>query len=509
MKLSVRIFSERDYFLYIFAALISFLLTYWINVHQDIINPDAICYLTAAERIGQSGISSAMQLCGQAKWPFYSVLIYSIVSITHLSYASAAYLLNGLFSAISIVTFILIVKELNGSRQAIACAAATILFWHTFNSVREYIIRDHGFWAFYLISVLLLLRFFRERKFIVAILWNTSLIVASLFRLEGIFFLLLLPFYIFLNFSMPFSQRCMQWLKLNTVTLFFLLLVAVAIISQPNINFKLTRLSEINDQLHHGLSLMIVRYQQAKLALAQHLLSGDSVKEAGLVLMVTMLAWYIISIITNLTWIYAGLIIYSGWRKLTAFSNNAMFVLGAYLSTNIFITFGFLWQRLFLSKRYLIALSFILILWIPFALADLWKNIRYVKYRWASAAVAMAILFSAAGNMLNFGYSKTYILQAGQWLAQSIPADASLYSNDYQVMYYSHHYGDTLFQRVNTDTDTRSVLQGKWRQYNYLALRIKIKHQNEVADILQEISSQPIKIFANNRGDRVLIFHIN
>src|SRR5688500_18465474 len=108
-------FSFRDSYVFLFAITISILLSSLANDHQTIINPDAICYLLSAKEVGHTGIKGAMHLCGQAQWPFYPILIYSFAKYFHLSYLSAACVLDGFFSLLTVSTFIFIVKELGGS----------------------------------------------------------------------------------------------------------------------------------------------------------------------------------------------------------------------------------------------------------------------------------------------------------------------------------------------------------------------------------------------------------
>ncbi|HLB43224.1 MAG TPA: hypothetical protein VJN02_10360 [Gammaproteobacteria bacterium] len=503
------VFYQREGFIYFFAICVSSLLSLGIANHQEIINPDAICYLTSAEEIGKSGLHAAMQICGQAKWPIYPLLIYGLAQISHCSYSAAAYLLNGLFSLISVVAFILITKELGGSRRILWLAAFTILLSHKFNNVREYIIRDHGFWAFYLLSILLLLRYFRQPGWMAALFWSGSILLATLFRLEGAIFLFLLPFLSWMHFF-SLSERFKSFLKLNLLTIIicFVLIAWLLLYPQSSLE-KFGRLNEIIHQVHHGLTIITNQFAESKVALAQYVLTGDSTKEAGSVLLMVMGTWYVVSVINNLSWIYSALLIYAWWRKVVTFSFSATLILSAYLGINILVTLSFLFERLFLSHRYLIALSLVFMLWIPFALEDLLQKYDQVKYRFVVYASIVLMVIASLGGIFDFGYSKTYIYEAGQWLAEHVPAQATLYSNDYQVMYYSHHFGNTIFQKVNTDTDVRIVSHGKWKQYDYLALRIKTKHTDEMSAILKEIHQAPVRIFNNKRGDRVEVYHIN
>src|SRR3990167_11313762 len=100
--------------IYFFASVCSILLSAWAAFKTDVINPDAICYLQSAQTLSQ-GLSSAIHVCGQAQWPFYSVLIFGIAHLTHFSYLAAAYSLDAFFSLISIIAFIAIVRLLTPS----------------------------------------------------------------------------------------------------------------------------------------------------------------------------------------------------------------------------------------------------------------------------------------------------------------------------------------------------------------------------------------------------------
>src|SRR5207245_1741547 len=145
-----------------------------------------------AQTYTQSGLSSAMNLCGQSQWPFYSVLIAYFTQLTHFSYVLSAYLLNGFFSLLSVCMFLIIIKELGGTKRVLFLAALIILLSHEFNNIRQYIIRDHGFWAFYLVSLFGLLRYVNYPTWLNGFIFSFSLLIATLFRIEGLVFLFVL-----------------------------------------------------------------------------------------------------------------------------------------------------------------------------------------------------------------------------------------------------------------------------------------------------------------------------
>jgi hypothetical protein len=197
--------------------------------------------------------------------------------------------------------------------------------------------------------------------------------------------------------------------------------------------------------------------------------------------------------------------VYAWSRNLLRLDKSAQIVLFSYIFINVVVTSIYLAENIFISKRYLIALSLVFMLWVPFALDKLLqeKKQRVVL----CAAVAVLLFLNAAGTLFHFGYSKDYILQAGNWLDQNVPRQASLYSNDELVMYYSNHFGNEIFQAARADADLAAIAAGQWKHYDYLALRIN-KPQTQTISLLKELNSQPLRVFANRRGDEVVIYKI-
>lgn len=501
-------FYQRDGFLYFVVIAASALLSCWISVRESVINPDAICYLLSAEKIGEGGLKGAMQLCGQAKWPFYSALIYAFAQASHFSYLMSANLLDGFFTIISVTAFIAIFKEIGANQRICWLAAFTILLSHEFNSVRQYIVRDHGFWAFYLASVLYMLRYFRTVSLLNAAGWSISLLLATLFRIEGAIFLLMLPFTTWFLRADSWCERIKQFLSMYALTLIIALAGAVYLLLHPQRTLsEWGRLHEVVLQLQHGAVMIMERYQATKAALAQHVLTPSAMRDAGLVLLVTLTVWYLINVIGNLSWIYSGLVVYAWASKAMQIAKQAKLVLMSYVFVNLVVTFCFFAQNLFLAKRYLIAFTLILMMWVPFALNRLLQWPAGWRKRAVLSLVSLAILASALGGIVDFGRSKKHIRAAGDWLAVHVPPQARLYCNDIQTMYYSRHFGYQVFERAIAYGEMDTIAHGKWKQYDYAALRVNAKEENASA-VLNELPMRPLVVFENERGDRVLIYKI-
>lgn len=507
----------RYFPVYFCVVISSIIFSLWSGVSGSVINTDGICYLQSAESLSQ-GFNAAVHACTQAKWPFYSILIAGLVSISHFSYVVAAYLLDGSFSILTAVVFVKIVLWLNQSvavnvdgqaaferkkqQSLLWFAALVILLSNEFNSVKYYIIRDHGFWAFYLLSVYFLLRFFQNHRGLYSTAWCLSLVIATLFRIEGAVFLILLPFLTLLNSSLSFSSRIASFFKMNAL----LILMGIGLtlwvfIASPK---NLGRLSELPLQFTHGFSQLAFDYKMRADHLSEYVLSHFAAHYSAWILLITLIIWYVISVVKNISFVYSILAVYAWSKKILKASHATHLVLWGYLLINVLITALFLAEHMFLSKRYLIALSLIVMLWVPFALQQLSMKWAYQKWPVMLALILMAA--SSLGGVFEFGHSKKYIHDAGIWLADNTPVDSKVFSNDILVMYYSHRFGKDLFANEKNFKNINIVNNGKWKQYQYLALRIDKKDLSMSMPLIQEINEQPIKVFANKRGDQVRIY---
>lgn len=370
----------RDNQVYVFAIFSSILLSLLIGYRNSVINPDGICYILSAQMLGSASIKEVLQLCPQSKWPFYSTLIYALGQITHLSYNVSAHLLNGVLSLVSVLTFVKIVESLGANQRVMWLAALVILFDHQFNILRDNIIRDHGFWAFYLISIYLLLNYFREPKWYTALSWSMSLLIATLFRIEGAVFLIAMPFVSFLYLKEPMLKRAKAFVNLNAVLVLLYFCYLIWQFFQPEHTRGLGRVDELIHQFKNGLFILADRFHDVRGALVSYVLPGEATSDAGAIVILAWISWFLYNVMISLSWCYTLVLAYAlKSRSLVLSSNNAP-VIWAYLIINLLMTLAFLAENLFISKRYLIALTFVLMLWLPFAVNDLivkWQSLRH------------------------------------------------------------------------------------------------------------------------------------
>jgi len=486
--------------IYFTALLLSILLSIWKNLHNALINPDAICYLQSAQSMPM-GIHAAMNLCDQAHWPFYAGFIYAISVVTQLTVLHSAYLLDGLFSAISVLAFMRIAHFFKDSKRVLIFAAVTILLAHDFNSLRESIIRDHGFWAFYLVSILALLRFVRDPRALNALSWSASLFLATLFRLEGVIFLIILPFVAVFSMARPFRAFCL--LHALLLTLLLGLGIFIWVVHSDLTIFQFSRLAELKFQWVGGFDAIVHRFMSSAEVLSDQALNRYSSHDKYLILFLTLVSWYVIEVVKSLSLIYTALVIYAWCKKLLLPEKKFTQILWSYILLNMVVTGIFLVENNFLSKRYILALSLTLMIWVPFALDYLYEY----KKKIILSLVLSILSISLLGDIVHFGPSKKYIREAGLWLEKEIPLNATVYSNDYQVMYYSQRFGNTIFTTAREFLAPKSLAEKRWKQYDYLAWRFNKVDEVKNRELKKEFGT-PVKVFSNSRGDEVAIYKI-
>jgi hypothetical protein len=179
-----------------------------------------------------------------------------------------------------------------------------------------------------------------------------------------------------------------------------------------------------------------------------------------------------------------------------------------YVTINVIVTAAFLLKYFFLSSRYLGILGLILLLAVPFSL-DYIFNARKWK-TWALLLLTAWLIIVTIDGLGNFGTSKTYIVNAGQWLDENIPTSSLIYSNDPQLSYYAHRRGmeypqDFVPRRNILDDIKKHDLQ----RYDYLAVTISHRTPTMEQQLLLLLSKPPLKTFVNSRGDKVLIYQLH
>lgn len=483
------------------------------------INSDGVLYLQTADAYLQGGWHAAMRFY---PWPFYSVLIAWMSQVCHCSLELAAYLLNIIFQILICIGFFnlacwiarpALIGGVHGNPENNKLlfqilTTLVILFYPTFNHHRDLIIRDFGYWAFSLWGWFYLIRLNEEQRGWDGIKFGISLLLASLFRLEGIVMLLLTPFAVFTRQKIAMFEKLSIFLKAYSAPLiFFIGSVGYFWLSadKPD-NFG--RLLDMKAQIYSGIDLIMQGLLQAKQHIANQVLTPVSVDSATTLLVGGLIAVYIKMLILTLTPFYSVLVGISIWKKSFLPTSSVKTVIGTAIFLNILVTVIFLMQSLFLTERYLFGLSFLLLLWAPFALLWIYQQTR-MQRQWVFWGVLAIMGLIAMISLHDFGPSKTYLKQAGNWVHENLPEQGWIYTNSPQIGFYMQRPLVVWQSNSASAVDISNVMQdAKRKKYAWLVFQVK---SNDVL-LRQQLNRQlakPVKIFMNDKGDAVWIYRVS
>jgi len=115
--------------LYLVAVLLGFVFVSLAIYYRPIISGDSTYYLHAANIFKAQGFAAASRVYA---WPYYPVLLGVVSKSTGLSVLHAGYSLNYVFFVVSLLSFLLLIRELGGDLTHQWLGLFVILSYHYF-----------------------------------------------------------------------------------------------------------------------------------------------------------------------------------------------------------------------------------------------------------------------------------------------------------------------------------------------------------------------------------------
>jgi hypothetical protein len=462
-------------------------------------------YLAIADIYLKQGFVASLSAFDQ--WPFYSILIAWIHTLLGISLLSAAYTVNGFLDLLTVLVFIHLCRVLGLLPTKMWVAALTILVFHSLNAYRADIIRDHGYWLFMLLSILMLLQFCRHFQWRYAFAWALGSVFATLFRLEGGVLMVMIPFAVFALTDCRWKERCYAFIKLNALNLGFLLAVVLGLWLSPHHHFESGRLMRLIAYPQSIFTQALQHWREHIEGLRLHVLVPDSYPDAPLFLLFGMLGVYVSNFLCAFSWAYAIGAAYAFFDLRVRVMRITHLVLGAYVVINIMITMAFYFHQMFFSERYLFPIALILLCYVPFGLLALYSrccNYPYKIHRILFALVCVFMLGMLISNLYAFGHSKRYIAEASMWIEQhSVPADV-IYTNQAQLTHLASR--DTVGWDPNAKYffAMEQLPQKPWKSgsYRYVMLALNDSQAEKVVE--KALNASPVKVFYDKKHTRLV-----
>jgi hypothetical protein len=446
-------------------------------------------------------------------WLLFPSLITLFGRLTALSLENSAYLLDAVLSGVMVFVFLTLVRELGAGRRTLLIAALVVLFHPYLNESRADVIRDHGYWAFYLITVLLFIRYWRCPEWRYALAWAMAATVATLFRIEGLVFLLLLPLVLLVDTSRRLKERMLLLLKAHTFTAILTTALLAWWVLDPAFTADqagrlfepVQRIVEVGEQLRTGL--------QAKAQVIGEEVLGDYLDHYALKALWAILGLILLSkIFSILTPLYSLPLLFKRLRIRINPPAGLVRVIVWLVILNLGILLVELLTRFVLSGRFAVPLVLTVLLVVPFVFDVLYDNWQvhdssFVQ-KWFLFPVIIAVfLFMSVDGLYSTGKgSKTYLREAGYWLRDRVTPATRVFSNAPRVTYYSGMDVDR-YRRADSKLISKMLNGGAWRNYDYIAIKV-YRGDTDLRRETGKILGMPAETFSNSKQDSVLIFRI-
>jgi hypothetical protein len=451
------------------------------------INDDGILYVRAARLFAEGHFQEAQSVY---HWIAYPLLIGAVSFVTGIDAQIAARLLNGLASTLTVLIIIQSAWVSLPRKATIVCAAILLLGNIWFSELRAVIVREHFYFLFMLIGFYCLLRDIQTPGISYKIGFFGATAIAALFRIEAFGFAVFVPL---LRLAFETHSRAKRLLTIAAILLApvgAILLLAYwsdsgslsSILSKPQ-----TRIDILRDQV-----LPPTEFRKA--ALAYSFMIG------GLVIYGLVKS---IGLMTILPFGYAV----SANRRLV---RTAPFYLAMiYLGVGILMLSVQTYFNLYLDPRHGLVLSLILTVPAAVGLTTVLQDIpdKQAYPRWV-IVLCGAVLLSIgliAGN--RFGDAHKYRMEAGRWLLENTPANATVLSNSNQILFYANRGSadpDLLMRSSFPSVDLASLRD--WKTYDWIALELRQNQTRQIAKLEEKIGQTAMKAFENSRGDKILVF---
>lgn len=492
--------NQLQWILTLLSALLAWRIIY---IQHGWINDDSILYFEVARlfSVGEWKLGFALY-----NWPLYPALIALIHKITDANIQTIAQILNILFFTVTTYSFISIIRLAGGNKLTIFCGILLLFSTpYIVGDVLPMLLRDQGFWAFFLLSIQLFIKFYRSGKFSHALLWQLSAILAVLFRIEAITFLVLLPFTLLTITNRP---RIKNWAYANSINLLAFTLIITLLIFSPSLTLSsFGRLNDIFTVLASSYT-NITQALAAKAQIMNHQILGGGLDNYGMTgIVVTLLTILMVKFFSAPGWM-ASLILVGNWKnsiKHLAPDTLKIFywvMTLAMLNAAVILTSTFI-----LSGRYIINLGLIMLVLASFCLANLFNMPRTRLRSFLLALIFVLLSLSLINNILPKNNEYNYEQHAVSWIKAHNQSNAPVFYVSPTARYYAGEpYTGRGYDSWNYTIS--AIADGSIQKYQYLAIDIKNHQPEKEQQLFNSLSNYQLvkEVMGFRSKKKVMIF---
>ena len=435
----------------------------WIQyIQHGWINPDSVLYLEQARLITNGEWQAAYRVFN---WPFYGACIAGVHLITTASIHLSAQILNVVFFGVATSSFLSIIRLANGENRTMLAGTLLLLSSpYIVADVLEMLMRDEGFWAFFLSSLVFFIRFKQLYRLKDALLWQICIIFATLFRIEAICYLLALP--ISLLFMQHFNWHTRFKNLANSYSILFIAALPIGFMLLFNSHLSMKDFGRLQEIFTLNLFQELTENLQLKAKLMSDQVLGKFLNEfavTGLLLTFTYVVVYKTTYATGIiATIFAGLTL----KNLHALLEKNSFLVLKTVAVIAVISMFLITVKVFvLSGRYAVALSWILMILAAFYIAYLSTQLSK-KARLLTLAICLILMAGFIKNILPKRAGYNYMQDAVAWMVTTNKAKQAVFYNEPRMRYYANApflgTGYDSWPRVTEAISNQSINKYEW-----------------------------------------------
>lgn len=496
-------FLSNNRLILVLAALGSVLLSVW-AIHSDpVINIDGIRYLAAAEEFALGNFGNAMEIY---KWPFYSAIIGFVQWVSGVDITLAAHIVNTLFSVACVTSFLACVHALGADRKTLIIAALIILLFPSLNKFRSFIIRDIGFVSVYLWALYFYISALKTPSIWRYLAAAGCMILATLFRIEGVAILLIMPLFLLYQKTNSKRWRCLWALLTGGAAVGLFAGLSVWLFGQTAVNLQRSGslLDFFFDAMQHAAESLWFKIH----TIGTEVLTPLSEQFAPLVLTIAVLLIVAYEPLRRLAFIYAGLAWYAIKERLVLQDKALRKSFYMLFAIQLALLAIFTAINMFLQSRHTLALVLTILLTTPFAINELtrrWKS--RVGKRWVLPLIITALLALGLEG-LDLKTNKLAVINSGEWIKNNIPANYRIYSNNPLLLHYADR--NPAYYKLNYNWQETDWMLHSTNifDFHYAIFELNKNNRDGEAYISQLLGQQPSQKLPQGRKSHLLVYDL-
>ena len=339
--------------------------------------------------------------------------------------------------------------------------------------------------------------------------WGGAVLLAMLFRIEGLSFLVLLPLVLFFQTRHSWQTRLRMFLESHGILIVSSVILLGAFLLNPSLTMD--ELGRLQDPL----KIIVNVYQVATHGLQDKAqIFGDQVlgkwlEEYAFAGLMLTLGWAVLAKVVGAAGLAQSLLCAASCLTRRFFMEvKASPVLVGFALIALFNCLFIILHVDFLAERMTAPLAFFVKMCAAFALAGLYQGIKNPEKKIARVwFLIVAVLL--AGQLTKTVWSQdsgdTYEIKAVKWVDANKKSHERVFYDSKRLRYYAGEYNDE--KNLNW-SGTKKLFQTK-SIYNYDYLLVHGPEENpDQEKFITEKIGKPIMEFDNERSNKVLIYRV-